>query len=188
MPSPTMWSGYFGQVLMTFREYPKPCGSPIFNSPDPLAFPVPNIDNDYMTFKDWTITLSMTMLERNMPTSRGEGWYPTLPAGEISLNGLVPKGGIPGFYMGCPLWWTLRLKDGPTTLSGKMPVIVTKMDYNNSVTGSYGISVSAKLDWSFDSSSSDPIYSGWVEKLGNKIDPKTPGLTNYPWTLKGMTS
>ena len=187
MPSPKMWSGYFGKVMMEYRDYPKPCGSPIFNSPDPLAFPVPAIDNDYMTFKEWTITLSMTMLERNMPTSRGEGWYPTLPSGEISLSGLVPKGGNPGFYLGCPLFWYLELKDGPTILARKLPVIVSKMEYNNSVTGPYGISVSAKVDYSFDARSSDPTYNGWVDMLNNKINPKTPTLTNYPWTLKGKT-
>jgi hypothetical protein len=188
MASPTMWSGKQGSVLMETREYPKPCGSQIFNESDPLAFPEPTLDNNFMTFKDWTIALSMTMLERNMPSSRGEGWYPTMPAGEIILNGLVPRNGNPGLYLGCPLWWKLRLSLDSDVLMCKIPVIVSKMDYANSITTSYGISVSAKIDWSFDIGSSDPVYSGWVDTTGNKITPKNPFLNNYPWTLKGHTS
>lgn len=187
MPSPTMWAGRHGSVLMEFREYPKPCGANIFIEPDPLPFATPTLDNDYMTFREWTIALSVTMLERNMPSSRGEGWYPTMPAGEISLNGLVPKSGNPGLYLGCPLWWRLKLTDDADSLACKIPVIVSKMDYSNSVTGAYSINVSAKIDWTFEIYSSDPVYSGWVSTLDGELKPTMPMLASYPWTLKGKT-
>lgn len=187
MPSPTMWAGRHGLVLMENREYPKPCGAVIFNEPDPLAFTAPTLDNDYMTFKEWSIALSVTMLERNVSTSRGEGWYPALPSGEISLTGIVPKKGNPGFYLGCPLWWRLKLVDGPDSLACKIPVIVSRMDYSNSVIGAYSINVGAKIDWTFDMASSDPVYNGWVFTQNNEISPKMPTVDNYPWTLKGKT-
>lgn len=186
MPSPQIWAGWYGEVSCEARDYPLPCGSPIFGEGDPLAPPMQVINNAYMTFSTWSIAVKMEMLERNVISSRGRGFYPTLLGGTVSLTGVISMKGNAGLGLGLPIWMSLRLNTGAATLATKLPVIISSLTYTNTVAGAYSVDIEAELDWSFDMFSSDPAYSGWVSRTRTSITPIGMVGYAYPFVLKGL--
>lgn len=188
MPSPKIWAGYHGEVSCIARAYPLPCGSSIFGEVDPLAPPAQVIDNTYMTFSTWTIAPKMEMLERNVISSRGRGFYPTLLGGTVSLTGVISREGSAGLGIGLPIWMTLKLTKGAAILGTSLPVIISSLTYTNDVTGAYSVDIEAEIDWSFDMASGDAVYSGWVTTTATSITPIGLVGYNYPFVLKGLQS
>lgn len=189
MASSQIWSGKLGQVSFEFRTYPKPCGSDIFGDADPLPFATPTINNDYMTFSEWKIALKMSMLSRDLISSLGKGYFPTMMDGTISLTGVVPKDGNPGIYIGCPLWLRLKLKKDSVELVTDLPILISSLNYNASVAGAYSFDLEANLDWSFTLGSSDPNYAGWATIApSGKVVPRSFIDKFYPFVLLGRTA
>jgi hypothetical protein len=130
----------------------------------------------------------MEMLERNVISSRGRGFYPTLLGGTVSLTGVISSEGSAGLGIGLPIWMTLKLTNGAAILGTTLPVIISSLTYTNDVTGAYTVDIEAEIDWSFDMSSVDSVYSGWVTTTATSITPMGLVGYNYPFVLKGLQS